>query len=398
MAASRPPKVPSYRLHKPSGQAVVTLNGCDHYLGVHGTEESNTRYRRIVAEYLEHGGELPEAWSLAEYTVAQLCVDFQAHAEREYRMPDGKPSGTVENVRRALVQLFDLFADLHAAEFGPRSLVTYREALVREGLARSTINDRVSIVRRAFKWATQEEKVPPAVFHGLTSVHGLRRGRGGARETEPVRPVPQAHVDAALPHMPEPVRAMVQLQLLTGARPGEIVCMRAADIERTDDVWTYRPTVHKNSWRGMDRAIYLGPKAQEIVCRFLRPGMQERCLFSPTLAERARRKRARALRKTPLYPSHLRALQAKRKAAPKRPPRGKYDVGTYRQAIARACKRAKVPAWHPNQLRHNAATMLRREFGLDTAKAVLGHRLIETTQIYAESDRARAMEAIGRVG
>ena len=31
---------PSYRLHKPSGQAVVTLNGRDYYLGKHGTAES----------------------------------------------------------------------------------------------------------------------------------------------------------------------------------------------------------------------------------------------------------------------------------------------------------------------------------------------------------------------
>ena len=27
------PRVPSYRRHKPSGQAAVTLNGCDIYLG-----------------------------------------------------------------------------------------------------------------------------------------------------------------------------------------------------------------------------------------------------------------------------------------------------------------------------------------------------------------------------
>ena len=30
--------LPSYRLHKPTGQAVVTLNGKDNYLGRHGTK------------------------------------------------------------------------------------------------------------------------------------------------------------------------------------------------------------------------------------------------------------------------------------------------------------------------------------------------------------------------
>lgn len=398
MTAIRPPRVPSYRLHKPSGQAVVTLSGRDHYLGVHGTLESKTAYNRLVAQYLANGGELLAMADVGPYTVAKLCDEYTEHARREYRAPDGTPTGSVDNVRWAMLALFDLFADIDSAEFGPRSLILFREQLAKSGLARSTINDRVSIVRRAFKWATQEEKVSPEVFHGLTSVQGLRRGRGGARETEPVRPVAQADVDATLPHMPEPVRAMVELQLLTGARPGEIAAMRAVDIERTGKVWVYRPAAHKNSWRGMDRTIYLGPKAQAIVFAFLRPGMQERFLFSPTLAELRRRERLRATRKTPLYPSHLRALRAKRKAQPKRSPRDHYDVASYRQAITRACRRARVARWHPNQLRHNAATMLRREFGLDVAKAVLGHRLVETTQIYAEVDRARAMEAIERVG
>ena len=32
--------LPGYRKHKASGQAVVTLNGRDHYLGPHGTKAS----------------------------------------------------------------------------------------------------------------------------------------------------------------------------------------------------------------------------------------------------------------------------------------------------------------------------------------------------------------------
>ena len=218
------------------------------------------------------------------------------------------------------------------------------------------------------------------------------------RETEPVRPAPEADIRAALPFMSEPVRAMVELQLLTGARPGEILAMRAADIDRSGALWVYRPESHKNSWRGQERLIYLGPRAQEIVRAFLRPGMQDRFLFSPTLAELRRRDRLRAARKTPLWPSHVRAQEEKRKASPKRKPRDHYDGNSYRQAISRACRRARVSPWKPNQLRHNAATRLRAEFGLDVAKSVLGHSRVETTQIYAEADRARAMQAMERIG
>ena len=48
-----PARVPSYRLHKPSGQAVVTLDGRDFYLGAYGTPASKAEYdwpapRRLV--------------------------------------------------------------------------------------------------------------------------------------------------------------------------------------------------------------------------------------------------------------------------------------------------------------------------------------------------------------
>ena len=36
-------RVPKYRLHKGSGQAIVQIDGCRHYLGKHGTEESMAR-------------------------------------------------------------------------------------------------------------------------------------------------------------------------------------------------------------------------------------------------------------------------------------------------------------------------------------------------------------------
>jgi hypothetical protein len=55
-------------------------------------------------------------------------------------------------------------------------------------------------------------------------------------------------------------------------------------------------------------------------------------------------------------------------------------------------------SWHPNQLRHNAATRLRKEFGVELARIILGHATAFTTEIYAEADRAQAMEVIAKVG
>jgi hypothetical protein len=51
--------VPSYRSHKATGQAVVTLNGKDHYLGRYATAESKVENQKITSERLAHGGQLP---------------------------------------------------------------------------------------------------------------------------------------------------------------------------------------------------------------------------------------------------------------------------------------------------------------------------------------------------
>ena len=125
----------------------------------------------------------------------------------------------------------------------------------------------------------------------------------------------------------------------------------------------------------------------------------------------ARRTKQRERRKTPLTPSQR---ARRRKARPKRSPGKSYDTRSYYHAVLYGIRRAnaeatkaaeakgieprEIPAWHPNQLRHNAATRLRREFGLDVARAVLGHASPVVTEVYAELDGAKAAEAMERVG
>jgi integrase len=72
--------------------------------------------------------------------------------------------------------------------------------------------------------------------------------------------------------------------------------------------------------------------------------------------------------------------------------------GTYRMAIVRAAKRAGVPMWRPNQLRHSLATEARSKFGLETAQVMLGHSRADVTQVYAERDLAKARAAARAIG
>jgi len=70
-------------------------------------------------------------------------------------------------------------------------------------------------------------------------------------------------------------------------------------------------------------------------------------------------------------------------------------AGTTRSVEGVAKKKHR---WHPHQLRHNAATYLRKEFGLEAARIILGHPSTAVTEIYAEKDEQQAVEAIMKIG
>jgi integrase len=202
---------------------------------------------------------------------------------------------------------------------------------------------------------------------------------------------------------------MVQLQLLTAMRPGEVCILRGIDLDMTGRVWVYRPEAHKGTYRDARREIYIGPQAQEIIKPFLTIDLQA-YLFSPRDAREWRFAEMRKRRKSKVQPSQV----CRRKKDAQRLPREHYDTPSYRRAINYACRVADrqahrehpdvaaeevlVPSWNPHRLRHNAATNLRKEFGVEMARIILGHATAFTTEIYAEADRQQAMEVIARIG
>jgi integrase len=239
--------------------------------------------------------------------------------------------------------------------------------------------------------------VPAEVHAALLRVKGLRKGKGEAGETKPVRPVPDEDVDAALPYLSPQVKAMVQLQRLTGMRSSEVCTMTSGAIDTTGPLWVYKPAHHKTAHHGHDREVYLNKAAQEILQPWLCPNLAE-LLFQPKEAEAWRHEQQRTNRKTPVQPSQvLRAQRAKRRGR-RRPPGDRYDRESYRKAVARACRRAGVSTWHPHRLRHSFATKMRKAHGIETARILLGHASPAMTLVYAEADRQRAMQAVAEVG
>src|ERR1700748_1381188 len=91
-------RIPSYRLHKQSGQAIVTLTDGlggrrDVLLGPHGTAASRVEYARVIAEWEAARRRLTAAPVAGSgLSVNELLLAFLRHAERHYRYPDGTPT------------------------------------------------------------------------------------------------------------------------------------------------------------------------------------------------------------------------------------------------------------------------------------------------------------------
>ena len=182
-------KFPSYRLHKPSGRAVVTIAGKVVYLGKFGSPESRAEYtQRVMAEWTDasspRNASAPDAGpSLA---VSELMVAYWRHVEAYY-VKDGMPTSEVETIRYALRPLRKLYGTTPAAEFGPAALKTVRQAMIEQGWCRGYINKQVIRVRRMFAWGVENELVPVAVHQALATVAGLARGRSAAPREAPCR-------------------------------------------------------------------------------------------------------------------------------------------------------------------------------------------------------------------
>lgn len=393
-SSPKQPRTPSLRHHKASGQGFVELNGRRIYLGKYGLPATEQAYHRTLGEWLANGRRLPVAPD--EISVVEVVAAYMRHAREYYRRADGTPTSEIDGIKQAIKPVEELYGDIAAAEFGPRALKTVRRQIVEGGASRTYANQQTQRVRRIFRWAVAEELIPPSVDHGLRTVEGLKRGRTDARETEEVRPVPDEHIEAVRPHLSRQILAMIDVQLLTGARPGEIVIMRPCDLDRRGKVWEYTPTHHKNAHLGHRRTISIGPKAQRVIAPFLPGRADDAYLFTPREAESERLKAKHDARKTPLH--HGNRPGSNRVPKRKRPPRERFGTDSYRRAIVRACERAEVPAWHPHQLRHNAATRVRHEFGLEAAQVILGHRRANVTELYAEVNRAKALEIAQKIG
>ena len=348
---------PKYRRQRSGGcdRAFVEIEGRRHYLGRYGSDESRAEYHRLLAEWRADPGRFKaaKAGPADRVTVGQVIEAFWSHVEQFYRDADGNVTSEVDNFRQALRPVRKLYEQELAINFGPLALQAVRGCMIDAGWTRKNINKQVDRVKHAFRWATAQEMIPPSVHQALATVEGLRYGRCGARESQPVRPVAENLIESVKPLVSDEVRAMIELQLLTGCRPQDVVRMDAPSIDRSGLVWLYQPTKHKTAHRGHIHTVFIGPRAQLTLARFLNAKPLGGFLFDPRSAESRRLALMHEERVTPLN-SGNRPGTNRKTGGKERKPGDRYMVGSYRRAIRRACDQA-WPAMQTSRLRRRTA-------------------------------------------
>jgi integrase len=406
--------VPTYRLHKPSGSAVVTIRDKDGRrrdvrLGAYNSPESRAAYRSLLTELVKSQQKKEPAPAVAAVrrrvrgtAVSSLAINFLQHARTYYRTSAG-PSSEYSHFTTAIGLMLSTevdgvpIEDLPIGDFGLLHLDAVRESMIAAGWRRQTVNSQVRRVRAVFRWGEERGLVEPGTWFALRTLSGLRAGRTSAAEQSKVEPVPDEHIDRTLPHLTPTVAAMVRFQRLTACRPAEVCGLAWEHIDTSGSVWVYRPPHHKTRHHGHAREIWVGPAAQAVLLARGEPQAAGQ-VFTPSAAVAEQQAARRAKRATKLYPSHERHLESKRALAPQRRPSEKWTTGAYIRSIAGGCRRAGVPPWSPNQVRHTALTAIRKSFGLETAQLVAGHQDAATTTIYAEQDKSAAIAAIEQMG
>jgi integrase len=335
---------------------VVTLRDHDtkqrkmYSLGRYGTPESREAYHRLIAAWESAGRKLPhldrQRATHGDVSVSKLCLVYWRWLKGAY-LPQ-----SIHTHRDAIRILREHHGSSPAESIGPNCIRELREVMVRQrGWSRTYANRQCKRIAQMFKWGAARELVPAAVYDQIRLLEPLRKGELDARENTPRSCVDPSLVRATLPHLGDTVRAMVELQMVTGMRPCALTIVRGQDIDREGDVWVYTPGSEIGGPKYAP--VVLGPRAQAIIA--LR-------MFQPW---------AFCTRKG----DH-------------------YTTASYRRAITRACERADLERWTPYQLRHTVITAIEKSHGLMAASLVAGHSSAKITDaVYTHRD----LEAVTRV-
>ncbi len=357
--------LPKLCLHKPSGRAVMFVNRRPVYLGKYDTPEAREAYGELIAKLCK--GETLEAAQANQSPAGLKLVDLLLKYATE-ELP--RFSRDEKHCQRSAIRILrQLFGETNAVDFGPLKLRIVRDAMVagdphavdsdgkpspRKPWSRDFINKQVKRVRAIFRWGVSWEIIPQTVADALNSVLPLKMGETAAPDYKARRSVPPANIEAVRERLKPRDRDILDLMLLTGARPGELIGLRVKDVDRTGETWRCELAKHKTSHKGKDRILIFNRKAQAILLRHIKADPDARFFITTR--------------------------------------------STFSNKIKAVCEAAEITPWVPHQLRHTVGTLLADEMGLESAQRLLGHSDSMMTEHYSRAAEKMATAAAKRLG
>ena len=365
--------LPRLCIHKSkvSPRWFVRINGHRIYLGPWSGEKTpskviQTKYKASIRQLLDPSAPpIPQAVALGlDITILEAVVAYIADQLKHH---GNRAEMTFEHALRPVVAMF---GRTPAKDFGPLRLRSVREHLVNTGRTRSGINCQINRIKRAWRWMAELEMIPGGTVEAHRTMRGLRYGQTEARESTPKAKVSVEMAEMTAARACPIIAAMIRAQVLTGLRPGEVCRMTTGQIDQADPgCWFYRPDQFKTKWLGKNRAVPIGPRAQDVLRPFLHTQEPDRALFSPIEATAHRMADLRSKRKSKVQPSQL----DRRKVNPEKTPGEFYITESYGRAIKAVNIAHGLPAWSPSCLRATRAQTVFESLGLDAARTLLGH-------------------------
>ena len=371
-----PPRVYA---HKGSGTERVRIDGKDIQLGPIGSDRAKQKYAEIIAKFAGFNSTAdsnataspqtkinPVSSKKKNLTIAELVARWHVYASERYD-PKGKEA---DQFRYSLAPLVEHHGTEDVGTFGLAQLDDVREKMIALRWSRKVINRRVTRVRTVWRWAERKGLVPPGSWSALQALGPLEQNDHRVKKgNKPREARDYSELERVLARSrSETVKAILLVLWHTGARPSEIRLLKVGEIEQPSPsvenaIWTAKLASHKNAWRGHDRTLVFGPKAQEAIKPFLEGKAPGDLVF-------------------PSSP-------AKSLTTP-------YSDETLSRAIARAAARAGVKDFTAYSCRHSAKARVAREMGLEAARMMLGHSSIDTTASYARGIDAQTAEDVAR--
>jgi integrase len=375
---------PSIHRHRGSERAYVRIDNHDHYLGAwdvarnEPSAEARAAYARLVARLA--AGQTPTP----SHAAAVTTVEDVAAAWYDQEGPRLAPK-QLKLVRLSLKPLIRLYGPTDAASFDAGALealqlacatgswLTEEERTPRPGHWRpmgdwcaNVVNQRVGYVKGVWRWAERRKLVPAGSWANLRTVPGLRKGDRRVRHTARRRPATWDEVRAVARNANPPVRDALLLAWWTGLRPAEAYTMTPGELDRSGDVWVYRPGKHKGEHLDRTRQVAIGPRGQAILRPWLaRASSPDAVLFRPV-------------------------------GRPGQRPPASYNEDSFSKAVGVAAKKAGLKGITSYCIRHAFRLRVTRGANLDAARAAMGHSSVAMSGEYAAAQDLETAKKVAR--